>query len=166
MAQTNVMDVQVKQLTKYGFQNDKDEYIGWSKNIKDADKSQVVPGRKFSVEMYIADSGKQYVNKVLRQLDAVASVPAKAVTSTLTGVTVEQIQKVKAMTSSAKSSDTMTKAEWSAKDRSQLIGGLSHDAATLAAALLPMSPDNTPEDVLVTYKQLLEGMLKIRDEVR
>jgi hypothetical protein len=157
MAQTNVMDVEVKALTKFGFQNEKGEYVGWSKNFKEGDKTQVVPGRKFSVEMYIADSGKQYVNKVIRLLGVedkplVAPVFAKTPTA-------KPLAK-------APASETMSKAEWSAKDRSQLIGGLSHDAAAITAAMFGyMSGVDVPE-ALKTYKELLEGMLKIRDEVR
>src|ERR1700686_5818199 len=117
MAQTNIVEGGVKNLTKFGFQNEKDEYIGWSKNIKDSDKSQVVPGRKFSVEMYIADSGKQYVNKVLRQLEAPVTPPIVAPVFAKTPTGKPSVKSV--------SSETMTKAEWSQKDRSQLIGGLS-----------------------------------------
>src|ERR1700676_2578202 len=115
MAQTKVMDVEVKEFSKFGFKDGQGNYVNWSKTIKDADKSQVVPGRKFSVEMYVADSGKNYVNKVLRQLEAVASVPVKNIN---TGKLVDSTV-VKAVTSSAKSSDTMSKAEWQSKDRSQ-----------------------------------------------
>lgn len=62
--------------------------------------------------------------------------------------------------------DKMSKAEWSAKDRSQLIGGLSHDAATITATMLTLQVYNNAEEVLNCYKQLLEGMLKIRNEIK
>lgn len=112
MAQTNVMDVQVKQLTKFGFQNDKDEYIGWSKNLKDGDKAQVVPGRSFSVEMYIADSGKQYVNKVIRQLDSLKSGDTSVVIpATTRPPTVKPL-----VTPKSANSEVMSKSEWADKD--------------------------------------------------
>ena len=60
----------------------------------------------------------------------------------------------------------MTKAEWSAKDRSQLIGGLSHDAATIVAAAMTLQPFNSTDEVLLFYKRVLEGLLRIRDEVK
>lgn len=108
MAQTNVMDVEVKALTKYGFQDGTGAYVGWSKNFKEADKAQVVPGRKFSVEMYVADSGKQYVNKVLRQLEAPIAPPLVAPVFSKTPMA----KPIKTVTSS----DTMSKAEWADKD--------------------------------------------------
>ena len=162
MAQTNIMDVEVKQLTKYGFQDGKGEYVGYSKKFDEAAKAQIVPGRKFSVEMYIADSGKQYINKVLRQLDGPTLNDLK---QAVVKVKEKELNPTIAVFPSTKT-ETMSKAEWSAKDRSQLIGGLSHDAATLAAVLVPMLPDQNADSALDIYKELLEGMLKIRDEVR
>lgn len=162
MAETKTMNVKVVELTKFGFKDDKGAYVGWSKHFKEADKTQVVPGRQFSVDMYIADSGKQYVNKIIRQLDSLKSGDVPVV------VTPESLAAVKAVTKKFFPIDkeTMSKAEWSAKDRSQLIGGLSHDAATLTAALMTMQPAERASDVLPIYKEFLEGMLKIRDEVK
>jgi hypothetical protein len=112
--------------------------------------------------MYIADSGKQYVNQILKQLgstvDPLLVAPVFAKTPT--------VKPLAQPLTKAPATETMSKAEWSAKDRSQLIGGLSHDAATLAASIVPMSPYTTVEEVLAKYKFFLEGMLKIRDEVR
>jgi hypothetical protein len=105
MAQTKEMKVEVKALTKYGFQDATGAYVGWSKNFKETDKSQVVPGRFFNVEMYIADSGKQYVNKVLSQLDTVK-----------TEDTVVTPKAIVARPIKPSVSETMTKAEWADKD--------------------------------------------------
>ncbi len=164
MAETKVMDVEVVKLTKFGFQDETGGYVGYSNYLKDSDKAKVVPGRKFSVEVYVADSGSKKINKILKQLDV--SLPKN-----LTDVTVKDIErsviKQAVLKEAYGKSETMSKAEWSAKDRSQLIGGLSHDAATLTAALSPVfGPDTAVPFVLNIYKQFLEGMLKIRDEVK
>ena len=54
--------------------------------------------------------------------------------------------------------------DWAAKDRSQLVGGRSHDAVELVAASLssctPMSK------VLELYKEALVGILKLSDEIK
>jgi hypothetical protein len=155
------MEVAVESLTKFGFKAN-GEFINWSKKFDEASKAQVIPGSKLSVQMYIADSGKQYVNQILKQLgstvDPLLVAPVFAKTPT--------VKPLAQPLTKAPATETMSKAEWSAKDRSQLIGGLSHDAATLAASIVPMSPYTTVEEVLAKYKFFLEGMLKIRDEVR
>lgn len=108
MAKTDIMDVEVVKLTKFGFQNEKGDFIGYSPKMDKKSQAEVVPGRKFSVEMYIADSGKQYVNKVLRQLE----VPAiSKVTVSIPKVTPEVPKSVKTV-----NSETMSKAEWADKD--------------------------------------------------
>lgn len=148
MATTALETLNVKQLSKFGFQLESGEYIGWSKNIPDTDKGKVVAGGEYQCEVYRADSGKGYVNKVVS-----SSAPA--------------VKKAAPAPAKAAASETMTKAEWSAKDRSQLIGGLSHDAATVVAALIAVDSTLTdPENALNTYRTVLNGMLSIRDEVK
>ncbi len=158
MANTNIMDVEIKALTKYGFQDGTGAYVGWSKNFKEADKGQVVPGRKFSVEMYIADSGKQYVNKILRALEASVTPPIVAPVFAKTP-TAKPLAK-------APVSETMTKADWNNKDRSQLIGGLSHDSATLVAAMLAMRPIENTSEVITLFSEVLNGLLQVRDSLK
>ncbi len=62
-------------------------------------------------------------------------------------------------------SATMSKSEWAAKDRSQLIGGLSHDAAAIVAALVHTT-SMTAKEVLGVYKETLLGLLEIRDGLK
>jgi hypothetical protein len=54
--------------------------------------------------------------------------------------------------------------DWAAKDRSQLVGGLCHDAAALAAAVI--STGTSIESALATYEQLLAGVIKLREGVK
>jgi hypothetical protein len=151
MANTIVANVEVAELTKYGFKDGNGAYVGWGKQLKDSEKTPVVPGRVFEMELYIADSGKQYVNKVLKQLEIGSGTPVKSTT----GVPKPVLNVTPQVT------------DWAAKDRSQLIGGLSHDAATLTAAFASMFSDVADtESALKLYQDFLVGMLKIRDQVK
>lgn len=154
MASTVKEMVKVDALSKFGFKSGA-EYLNWSKNIKDSEKGKVVPGGTFEMELYVADSGKKYVNSVATSATASAAAPKPAVKV--------EVKAAPTAAPKATSSESMSKAEWSAKDRSQLIGGLSHDSAAITAALIAVS--SVPEP-LALYKELLLGMLKIRDEVR
>ncbi len=59
---------------------------------------------------------------------------------------------------------TMTKADWNAKDRSMMIGGLAHDAAVLAAAA---ATANVEIGVLLNdYEAALKAMVLIREEMK
>lgn len=54
--------------------------------------------------------------------------------------------------------------DWAAKDRSQLVGGRSHDAASLVDTALVTG---TPlQQVLDMYKLALQGVLKMAEEVK
>lgn len=158
MAKTSVEQIKVKGLSKYGFQLESGEYIGWSKSLNDAEKGRVVPGMELSVEMYRADSGKGYVNKVLASATAfapVASVPSAPKTI-----------EVKKATPVVKTSisESMTKADWANKDRSMMVGGLSHDAAVLAAAAV--TSNQSIGVVLDMYKKALGVLIKVREEIK
>jgi hypothetical protein len=160
MASTIKEVVTVASLGKWGPRVG-DEYYSWSKNIKEADKGRVVPGGTYEMDLYIADSGKRYINAVTvgpNLTVGVAAVPA------IVAPVFKDTPIVKPM--KAKDSEPMSKAEWSAKDRSQLIGGLSHDAAAITAAFAPLSVDIDTPGALKLYKELLLGMLAIRDEMK
>ena len=145
--------VTVTELSKYGVKVGA-EYYNWSKQIKESEKGQVVPGGTYDMELYVADSGKKYINSVggeFSTLVVTKAQPKASVTPKVTPVA---------------KTETMSKAEWSAKDRSQLIGGLSHDAATLTASIIATMGELKTADILVIYKDFLEGMLSIRNEVK
>lgn len=61
-------------------------------------------------------------------------------------------------------SDKMTKEDWAAKDRSQMVGGRSHDAVELVKAAVNSGKDI--EEVLSLYREALTGLLKLADEVK
>lgn len=105
MASTVKEKVTVQELSKYGFKAN-GEYINWSKNVKESDKGRVVPGGTFEMELYIADSGKKYVNSVSASTDQihgdVPNVPKPLI--------------VKTVSKAAAKTDAMSKDEWQAKD--------------------------------------------------
>jgi hypothetical protein len=160
MASTTVVKVKVEELTKYGFRAN-GRYVNFSKQF--TDQAKVVPGAEFEAEFYVADSGKEYLNKVL---NAVAKVDVSKVIAPASAVVdVERAKKFTPKFEKKADADKMSKAEWSAKDRSQLIGGLSHDAAAITAVMLTLQVYNNTDEVLKCYKQVLEGMIAIRADL-
>ena len=156
---TVVKGVVVTRLSKYGFFAGKDSF--YIKNLPEHDRPSVVEGAVLDLEVWTSDKGAQYVNRIVgthkpitievkpEQVIKAQEIRSKAVVNSFVPV---------------KTDTTMTKAEWSAKDRAQMIGGRSHDAAqlTLAAVTVGISA----EDVLKLYKAVLEGVLKLAEEVK
>lgn len=172
MANTVIVKVKVQELTKYGFKAN-DRYVGLSKNLSESDKTKLVPGAFFEAEFYIADSGKEYLNKVLRPIaedvmGAFVSTPeTRKEDKTQPGVDTSRAKHfvpkfIKKETVS--DSEKMTKADWNQKDRNMMIGGRSHDAAVLVAAALTVGV--SVADALKQYREALEGLLKIAEEVK
>ena len=114
------------------------------------------PGTVLSVDVYTTGKGGKYLNKA-DVLSETAPTTPKAVKKAPS----KSVEAVK----TPKASEAMTKADWGAKDRSQLIGGLSHDAAALAAVMANVNSLDA-KGSLVVYKELLEGMLLIREQVK
>lgn len=166
MATTNVVNVKVEELTKYGFKAN-GRYVNYSKNLSETDKTKVVPGVEFEAEFYVSDGGKEYLNKVLNTSitipDAVNNASQKDIT-----VDVARAKKFtpKFEKKAPSASEGMTKADWSAKDRNMMIGGRSHDAAVIVAALIQTTAVGDSDVVLKTYQYILQGMLKIAEEVK
>jgi len=158
MANTQVVKVKVEELTKYGYKAN-GKFVNYSKQLSEADKARVVPGAEFEAELYVADSGKEYLNKILATVTT-AKASAEA-------PTVADSARAERFTPKfeKKETATMSKAEWQQKDRSQLIGGLSHDAATITAALVNVTSLDQA-GAIVAYGEILDAMLKIRDEVK
>lgn len=152
MATTTVQKLKVSKLTKFGFIAEgveKGFYL--SPKFDEAVKVQIVPGVELEGAVFVADSGAQYLNN------------AKVLSSIIVK---EDKPSVKSKKDFKANKDTsMTKDEWAAKDRSQLIGGLSHDAATLTAAILNVQPAENASDAVAVFKDILAQLLKVRDEL-
>jgi hypothetical protein len=150
MAQTTVVTVTVEELSKYGFKAN-GRYVGLSKQLSETDKAMIVPGATFEAEFYIADSGKEYLNKVLK-------ASPKAVTDINPPVDTARAKKYtpKAFTPKFKKEEkgeAMTRADWDAKDQR-----ISRQGAVQAAviALAPVvSLENLPEEAIKLATQML-----------
>lgn len=111
MASTVKETVQVASLGKWGPKVGS-EYYSWSKNIKETDKGKVVPGGTYDMELYIADSGKRYINSVTVNGNV---APVKLKVNVEHPTIQETVQR--AIKTTIKKSDEMSKEEWAAKDR-------------------------------------------------
>lgn len=110
-------------------------------------------GTKLSVDLYTSPKGNAYINSLetVKVEEKVSDLPKK-----------NQSTKPE-----VKNDNSMSKAEWQAKDRSQMIGGLSHDAATLVAAAIHVwGHFSNTQEIVEAHKQVLEGLLKNREELK
>lgn len=111
MAQTVKETITVASLGKWGPKVG-DEYYSWSKQIKETDKGKVVPGGTYDMELYIADSGKRYINSVTVNGNV---APVKLKVNVEHPTIQETVQK--AIKTTVKKSEEMTRADWDSKDR-------------------------------------------------
>jgi len=149
MANVTKEKIAVKQLSKYGFQNEQGVYVNWGKALQE-DKSRageigkVVPGLTFEMDIYTAASGKQYVNRVGEQIGAPAKKP----------VSVTPSATPKATTFVASKSSEMSKDEWAAKDLRISRQGVIQAAVQAVAPLVALEHVFEEADKLAT--QMLE----------
>ena len=110
MATTVKEKVTVTELSKYGVKVG-NEYYNWSKQIKEADKGCVVPGATFDMELYVADSGRKYINSVAALAEPASPKPAAAVKpeATKPSFVAKAVAKAKG--------EEMTRADWEEKDK-------------------------------------------------
>jgi hypothetical protein len=113
MPSTIVADVAVQELTKFGFKMN-NEYVNYSKNLSEGDRVKVVPGVKFQAELYVADSGKKYLNKIFSMLQK--ADPVKKETPVIKASMPKTSDKVVTAPFKTKSEE-MTRADWDNKDR-------------------------------------------------
>ncbi len=139
--------VKVDALSKFGFKSG-DEYINWSKLLKDEDKVNVVPGRTLQMDLYVAESGKRYVNKVLNEVQS-ADVPT-LVKKVAKSVTVLPMPKAV----SEALDKPMLRADWDAKDRRISRQGV------IQAAVQAVSSYVTEENHLQVAELLATKMLE------
>lgn len=147
MASTTVVKVKVEELTKFGYKAN-GKYVNYSKNLSESDKALVVPGAEFEAEYYVADSGKEYLNKIVARASHVETPKEAPVIVKPTLKTPEVI----AASVSAKN-ETMTRQDWEAKDRRISRQGV------IQAAVKAVSHFVTPEDHFEVARALAEKML-------
>ncbi len=163
MATTVKERIKIAELTKFGFKVGT-EYVNFSKQLPEGDKTNVVPGAELDVELYVADSGKRYLNKILSGIAAQSVKPAVAMAAPEVKAEVPAKKAFVPKFQKKDESTTMSKSEWQAKDRSQLLGGLCHDAAQLTLAAVTVGASS--EDVLKMYKAMLDGVIALREGVK
>lgn len=172
MATTQIVKVKVEELTKYGFKAN-GKYVGLSKQLSEADKTRLVPGAEFEAEYYVADSGKEYLNRILSTGAFAPDVPGTVVAPKVQTTEAPKVdtERAKRFTpkfnkSEAKpASETMSKADWNAKDRNMMIGGRSHDAAVIVAAMVNVQSLDV-QTALDVYEALLKGMLEVAEVIK
>lgn len=131
--------------TRYGFN-------------KPVNSTMFQKGHTYSVAVVTGSKGGKYISRIDSDL-GVLETDANA-GSVLNPELNKQTFNKKSYTPKS----DMSKADWAAKDRSQLIGGRSHDAAQLVtAALLSGTPIET---VVATYKSTLEQIVAMAEEVK
>lgn len=148
MAITQVVKVKVEELSKFGFKAN-GRYVGLSKQLPEADKTRLVPGAEFEAEYYVADSGKEYLNKILGM---------KAVTDVTPPVDTERAQKFTPKEFkpkfTKKADDSMSKEEWAAKDQRISRQGV------IQAAVIALAPVVSLEQLPVEAVKLAISMLE------
>jgi hypothetical protein len=166
MSTTQIVKCKVEEMSKFGYKAN-GRYVNYSKQLSETDKARVVPGAEFEAEYFVADSGKEYLNKVLKvnQQEAIKPFVATDVTPP---VDRERAKRFTPKFIKKENVDkAMTRADWDQKDRNMMIGGRSHDAAVITASLIAVNSGLCDEEnALVTYRAILEGMLKIAEEVK
>lgn len=143
MATTQLEKVTVEEMSKFGFK-DKHGYISWGARLKDEAKIPVVPGRTFNMEIYTADSGTRYVNKVLQMVESADVPKAKSLPKASTKVSEP------AGTKDA----VMTRADWDAKDTRISRQGV------IQAAVQAVASFSTAETMFKNAELLAKEMLK------
>ena len=148
MPNTTVVDVTVEELSRYGFKAN-GRYVNYSKGLSETDKAMVVPGVTLKAEFYIADSGKEYLNKVL----GASSKPVAPVTDVNPPADTSRAKRFTPKFTK-KETETMSKAEWAEKDQR-----ISRQGAVQAAviALAPVvSLEQLPTEAVKLATKMLE----------
>ena len=155
MASTVKEIIKVQELTKYGVKVN-DEYYNWSKQCKD--QGSVVPGGEYDVTVYVADSGKKYINSVDSKsfVEPKKEAP-KAEAPKVSDKSVDVERAVKFTPKFEKTeapSATMSKGEWAAKDTRISRQGVIQAAVQAVAPLVALEKVFEEADKLAT--QMLE----------
>lgn len=157
MPSTQVVEVAVAELTKFGYK-DAAGYVSYSKKLSDGDKLKVVPGAKFEAEYYVADSGTRYLNKVFKTLQKADPVkvekPIAVSPSNPKPLTVTPVAKVVA-------DSPMTRQDWDAKDQRISRAGVIQAAVK---AVAHFSSDTT--DLFANAVALANDMLEFVNEAK
>ncbi len=148
--------LKVKSLSKFGFfVEGEDKGIYFDRSLLEADRGKFVPGAEIPVTLRVAESGTKYVMGIGQVFPAQVSFnQGQPASNALAQIATP----VKAK------SETMSKSDWASKDRSMMVGGLSHDAAVLAAA--SATANVSIQEILSSYEVALKRLVEIRENVK
>jgi hypothetical protein len=147
MATTTTKEYTVQELSKYGFKAN-NVYVNFSKQLPESDKGKIVPGLVFRAEVYVADSSKEYVNKILGEVAQTGPVEVPPVVvakvAKLPSVAKPKVEEV---------SKGLSSEAWEAKDRRISRQGL------IQASLIALAPIVSLETLFVEAQKLAEQAL-------
>jgi len=150
MPKTENVNVEVKELTKWGFK-DQAGFVSLSKKLSESDKSKLVPGSSFTGEYYIADSGTRYLNKILSKIES-------PVVKTQDNIDMTDKDRAKRFTpkfnKAAALDNTMSKEDWANKDQRISRQGVVQAAVIALAPVVSLDTLFDEADKLAT--QMLE----------
>ena len=159
MANTTITQIKVDELSKFGFKVGQ-EYINYSKGLNDSDRALVVPGASFEAELYVADSGKRYLNKIVARAKHVETPKvAPVIEKEVKRTSVAEPQPKPATKTPV--SDTMSKDEWAAKDRRISRQGVIQAAVQALTGVYP-----TVTELYDAAEELALKMLDFVNEVK
>ena len=162
MSNNVVVPVKVEKLTKFGYADEKG-YVSYSKNMSDSDKALVVPGASFEAEIYTADSGARYLNKIVARAAHVDAPKAQAntvkVEKPITALKSVNTPEVKPI-AKAVADVPMTRVDWDNKD-----ARISRQGA-IQAAVRAVASFSTQEDVFNNAVLLATQMLEFVNGVK
>ncbi len=151
MSSTVKEKVSVEQLSKFGFKAN-NEYYNWSKKISEEDKGKVIPGASFDMDIYVADSGKKYVNSVIGMLEAGQAPKPEAKFNSPKATPKYEGR-------GAVADNSMSKADWAAKDVRISRQGC------IQAAVNALGPVLAPDVLLDEAVKLADKMLEYVNRV-
>lgn len=158
MSNVTVVKVKVDELSKYGYKAN-GKFVNYSKQLSDSDKARVVPGAEFEAEYFVADSGKEYLNKIVSPIQTraeqdrvIAAIDVNKLPNLPNGVVKPDTERAKRFTPKFTKKETpdntMSKQEWAEKDQR-----ISRQGAVQASAIA-LAP-------VVSLEQLPEEMVKL-----
>lgn len=106
-------------------------------------------------------TGKKYIAQLVRQAESQTKNSGPTVQATAGGVLSHVPVSAPTTSYAAKADSTDKEKYWEDKNKSMLVGGLFHDAATLTAAIVSTN-GLTEEQALESFKRVLDRIVAIR----
>lgn len=153
------MEITIEAKSPYGVMSQEK----WYNFVNKDDIKKMEVGKAYVVTLEDVKCADGKTRKQVTKFKSVAKTEAKEVKNErreATDTAVTERNPVKESTAARENKAT----DWAAKDRSQLVGGRSHDAVELVKASL-VNATPMPK-VLELYKEALNGVLKLADEIK